>query len=157
MAATSAIAEANSETLAQAKMARAETRTIKEEISRLHAGVENNRQQNEVVSKALLEQTGQTVQKLERVADKIYYLRAAIKHLQQDTIWVKVSDWASPLFILLIAILIGGTVGWRLTINRYNVPNSVFAQQIIDWNLDRFLKCERDGNPKCTIYIVPPP
>ncbi|VEP15819.1 conserved hypothetical protein [Hyella patelloides LEGE 07179] len=157
MAATSAIASANSETLASAKIARTETREIKEEISRLHTGVENNRQQNEVVSKALLEQTGQTVKKLDKVADKVYYLRAAIKHLQQDTIWVKVSDWASPLSILLIAILIGGTVGWRLAYAKYDVPNSVFAQQVIDWNLDRFIKCFKEGNPKCTIYIVPPP
>lgn len=43
MAATSAIAEANSETLANAKSARDEAREIKEDILRLHAGVEADR------------------------------------------------------------------------------------------------------------------
>lgn len=157
MAATSAIAEANSETLASAKQVRNETEELKEEIVAMSAGVEANRRKNEVASKGLLEQTAQIVNKLDKVADRILYLKAAFKHLQQDTIWVKITDWASPLSIVLIAILIGGTVGWRLKANRYNVPNSVFAQQIIDWNLDRFMKCERDGNPKCTVYIVPPP
>ena len=157
MAATSAIAEANSETLTNARLVRDETEQLKSEIVAIGAGVEASRRKNEVASKALLEKTAQTVNKLDKVADKVFYLKAAIKNLQQDTIWVKITNWASPLSILLIAISIGGILGWRLAYSQYNVPNSVFAQQIIDWNLDRFIKCFKDGNPKCTIYIVPPP
>ena len=157
MAATSAIASANSETLASAKIVRDETEELKEEIVAMSADVEASRRKNEMATKALLNKTEQTVNKLDKVADRIFYLKAVMKNLEQDTIWVKITDWASPLSILLIAISIGGILGWRLADSQYNVPNSVFAQQIIDWNLDRFLKCERDGNPKCTIYIVPPP
>lgn len=157
MAATSAIASANSETLTNARLVRNETEQLKEEIVAVGAGVETNRRKNEVATSALLEKTAQTVNKLDKVADRVFYLKAAFKHLQQDTIWVKITDWASPLGVVLIAVSIGGILGWRLAYSQYNVPNSVFAQQIIDWNLDRFLKCERDGNPKCTVYIVPPP
>ena len=156
MAATSAIAEANGETLTSAKIARNETKELKEEIARLRAGVEAERRKNEVVSKAFLERTGETMNGLENAIVQIGRSGAAIKRLQKDTIMVKLADWFAPSWVVLIAVLIGGTVGWRLAANRYDVPNSVFAQQIIDWNLDRFLKCQRDRNPKCTIWIVPP-
>lgn len=157
MAATSAIAEANSETLANAKSACHETRELKQELSRLHAGVERNRQQNEAVSQAFLSKTSSTIGELENATVQILNLGVAIKKLQKDTVWMKVADWLTPSLTLLMMLSIGCSMGWLIAFKKYHVPNSVFAQQIIDWNLDRFMKCKRDGNPKCTIYIVPPP
>ena len=157
MAATSAIAEANSETLASAKSACDETRNLKQEISRLHAGVERNRQQNEVVSQAFLGKTKETLGGLENAIVHIHNLGVAIQRLQKSTVQMKMADWFIPFVGLCMTLSIGSTMGWLIAFKQYHVPNSVFAQQIIDWNLDRFLKCERDGNPKCTIYIVPPP
>ena len=156
MAATSAIAEANSETLAQAKNARTETEQLKEEIKALRAVVEADRQTNEVVLKHLLEQTGQNIKELKQAGREVNRSGAAIKKLQQDTIWIKLADWISPLWALLIAGLIGFGVSWRLMSIKYNSTINVLGREIMGWNLDRLIKCRNDKNPKCTFWIVPP-
>ncbi len=156
MAATSAIAEANSETLAQAKSARNETRELKEEILRLRAGVEADRKKNETVLKALLEGTGQNVRELKQAVREVHHSGAVIKKLQQDTVWIKLADWISPLWALLIAGLIGFGVSWRLQSIKYNSTINVLGREIMGWNLDRLIKCRNDKNPKCTFWIVPP-
>ena len=156
MAATSAIAEANSETLAQAKNARTETEQLKEEIKALRAVVEADRQTNEVVLKHLLEQTGQNIKELKQAGREVNRSGAAIKQLQQDTVWIKLADWISPLWALLIAGLIGFGVSWRLMSIKYNSTINVLGREIMGWNLDRLIKCRNDKNPKCTFWIVPP-
>ena len=156
MAATSAIASANSETLAQAKNARTETEQLKEEIKALRAVVEADRQTNEVVLKHLLEQTGQNIKELKQAGREVNRSGAAIKQLQQDTVWIKLADWISPLWALLIAGLIGFGVSWRLMSIKYNSTINVMGREIMGWNLDRLIKCRNDKNPKCTFWIVPP-
>ena len=156
MAATSAIASANSETLAQAKNARTETEQLKEEIKALRAVVEADRQTNEVVLKNLLEQTGQNIKELKQAGREVNRSGAAIKQLQQDTVWIKLADWISPLWALLIAGLIGFGVSWRLMSIKYNSTINVMGREIMGWNLDRLIKCRNDKNPKCTFWIVPP-
>ena len=156
MAATSAIASANSETLAQAKNARTETEQLKEEIKALRAVVEADRQTNEVVLKHLLEQTGQNIKELKQAGREVNRSGAAIKQLQQDTVWIKLADWISPLWALLIAGLIGFGVSWRLMSIKYNSTINVLGREIMGWNLDRLIKCRNDKNPKCTFWIVPP-
>ena len=156
MAATSAIAEANSETLAQAKNARTETAELKKELMALRAVVEADRQTNEVVLKHLLEQTGQNIKELKQAGREVNRSGAAIKQLQQDTVWIKLADWISPLWALLIAGLIGFGVSWRLMSIKYNSTINVLGREIMGWNLDRLIKCRNDKNPKCTFWIVPP-
>ncbi|MGK7950125.1 MAG: DUF6753 family protein [Xenococcaceae cyanobacterium] len=156
MAATSAIAEANSETLAKARQARTETEQLKEEIKALRAVVEADRQTNEVVLKHLLEQTGQNIKELKQAGREVNRSGAVIKKLQQDTVWIKLADWISPLWALLIAGLIGFGVSWRLMSIKYNSTINVMGREIMGWNLDRLIKCRNDKNPKCTFWIVPP-
>ncbi len=155
-AATSAIADANNETLAQAKIARNETRELKEDILRLRAGVEADREKNEAVLKGLLEGTGQNVRELKQVVREVHHSGAVIKKLQQDTVWIKLTDWISPLSALLIAGLIGFGVSWRVMSIKYNSTINVLGREIMGWNIDRLIKCRNDKNPKCTFWIVPP-
>ena len=155
-AATSAIADANSETLAKAIDARDETQELKEEILRLRAGVEADRKNNETILKALMEGTGKNVRELKQAVREVHHAGAVIKQLQQDTVWLKFTEWFSPLGALLIAGLIGFGVSWRLMSIKYNSTINVLGREILDWNLDRFLKCRDDKNPKCTFWIVPP-
>ena len=127
MAATSAIAEANSETLASAKSACDETRNLKQEISRLHAGVERNRQQNEVVSQAFLGKTSETINGLDNAIVQINRLGVAIQRLQKSTVQMKMADWFIPFVGLCMTLSIGSTMGWLIAFKQYHVPNSVFA------------------------------
>ena len=156
MAATSAIAEANGETLTSAKIARNETRELFEEILRLRAGVEADRKKNETVLKALLEGTGQNIKELKQAVREVHHSGAVIKKLQQDTIWMKFADWISPLWALAVVGIIGFGVGWRMNYLKYNGTVEVLGREIMSWNLDRLIKCQDDKNPKCTFWIVPP-
>ena len=156
MAATSAIAEANSETLAQARQASHETEQLKEEVKTLRASLEAERQHNNDILRALLERAGQTMRGLDRAVVEINHSGAAIKKLQRDTVWVKLTEWFSPLLALVVVGTIGFGVGWRLMLDKYNSTINVLGREIMGWNLDRFLKCRKDKNPKCTFWIVPP-
>ncbi len=156
MAATSAIASANSETLAQARQASHEAEQLKEEVKALRAVVEADRQTNEVVLKKLLEQTGQNIKELKQAGREVNRSGAAIKQLQQDTVWIKFADWVSPLWALLVAGLIGFGVCWQLMSIKYNNSLNVYGRKLMSWNRDRLVKCMNDKNPKCTFWIVPP-
>ncbi len=156
MAATSAIAEANSETLAQAKNARNETEQLKEEIKALRASLEAERQKNNEILRALLERTGQTMRGLDKAVVEINNSGAAIKKLQRNTIWVKLTDWLSPVVVLALWGMLGMAIGMRFS--EYLYPRSVklSGRELMEWNLARLIKCQKDQNPKCTFWIVPP-
>ena len=156
MAATSAIAQANSETLAQARQARTEAEELKEEVKALRASVEADRKKNEVVLKSLLERIGQTTKGLSTAVVEIDNSGAAIKKLQRDTVWVKLTDWFSPLLALVVVGMMGFGVGWHLMSIKYNDSLNVFGRNLMKWNNDRIIKCIDDKNPKCTVWIVPP-
>ena len=156
MAATSAIAQANSETLAQAKNARTETEQLKEELMALRASIEEDRQKNNEILRALLERTGQTMRGLDTAVVEINNSGAAIKKLQRDTIWVKLTDWVSPVVALVVVGMMGFGVGWHLMSIKYNDSLNVFGRNLMKWNNDRIIKCIDDKNPKCTVWIVPP-
>ena len=156
MAATSAIAEANSETLAQARQASHETEQLKEEIKALRASLEAERQKNNEILRALLERTGQTMRGLDKAVVEINNSGAAIKKLQRNTIWVKLTDWVSPVFVLALWGMLAMTIGMRFS--KYLYPRSVklSGRELMEWNLARLIKCQKDLNPKCTFWIVPP-
>ena len=156
MAATSAIAEANSETLAQALQVCHQASELKEEVMALHTKVEADRQANEDILKVLLQGIGQTIKGLEKAVVEINYSGAAIRRLQQDTFWIKWAEWFSPLWALLVVGVIGLGSGWWLMSLKYNDSTNLLGRRLVNWNIDRILKCQKDNNPKCTIWIVSP-
>ncbi|MES1026594.1 DUF6753 family protein [Gloeocapsa sp. BRSZ] len=156
MATTSAIAAANSETLSQARLATQSVEELKDEVVTLCTSVEADRRTNEDVLKVLLGRIGQTTGGLETAIAQMNGASTAITRLQQNTTWIKFADWFSPLAALVIALLIGAGGGWWAMSLKYNDSVNVLERNLVDWNGERILKCRRDNNPKCTVWIVPP-
>ncbi len=156
MATTSAIAEANSETLAQARQARNETEQLKQELIRLVSNIEADRQTNHNVIKAVLERVGMSTKELDKAVVQIDRSHSTIERLQKNTIWVKLTDWLSPVVVLGFWGMLCLGIGMRFS--EYLYPRSVklSGRELMEWNLDRLIKCQKDLNPKCTFWIVPP-
>ena len=156
MAATSAIAQANSETLTLAQDACARAEELKDEVMALRTSVEADRITNNNILKVLIERLGQTTGGLEATSREFDRSYLAIKRLQQDTVWVKFTDWFSPLTALVVVALVGFGSGCWVTWLKYNGSLDVLGRNLVNWNVDRILKCQDDKNPKCTLWIVPP-
>jgi hypothetical protein len=157
MAATSAIAEANSEVLNQSRATVGEAQQLKDQIQALRASVDKDRETNENVLKVLLERMGQSIGGLNTAIKQINKASNDIQKLQQGTALVKFADWFSPLFALLVALIVGFGGGWWAMWLKYSEPDSVLGRRLVQWNIERILKCQQDNNPKCTIWILPPP
>lgn len=115
MAATSAIASANSETLSQARLAALRAEELKDEVVTLRTSVEEDRKTNEDVLKVLLKRIGQTTGGLETAIGQINQASTTITRLQRNTTWIKFTEWFSPLAALVIVLVIGAGGGWWVT------------------------------------------
>ena len=156
MATTSAIAEANSETLEQVKETKQQNEELSKTLATLQAEAKADREKNIENMNALIVWMNKTVQRQENVNQQINDSYADLRKLQQKTLWFKFADWYSPLSALVI---VGGACfmagGW-LTFQKYNGAIDQLGRNIATWNLDRIVKCQDDKNPKCTVWIVPP-
>ena len=156
MAATGAIAEANSETLVQARLAIQRVEELKDEVVTLRTSVEADRQTNINVLEVVLGRLGKSTKGLETAIFQINGANTAITRLQQNTKWIKFTEWFSPLTALVIVLLIGGGVSWWVMSLKYNDSLNVIGRDLVNWNADRIFKCREDNNPKCNIWVVPP-
>ena len=156
MAATSAIAQANSETLTLAQNACARAEELKDEVMALRTSVEADRLTNNNILKVLIEHLGQTTGGLKATSREIERSYKAIQRLQQQTAWVKFTDWFSPLTALVVVALVSFGSGCWVTWLKYNGSLDILGRNLVNWNVDRILKCQDDKNPKCTLWIVPP-
>ena len=157
MATTSAIADANSETLSQARLTVRAATEVKTAFLALRSSVEQDKQTNKEVSKGLIEQSGQSTKKLVQAIEQLDGAAAALVKLQRHTTWIKVTEWFSPLVALLVAALVGAGGSWWVMNLQYNDSLNVLGRNLVKWNIDRILKCQEDKNQKCTLWIVPPP
>lgn len=156
MAATSAIAEANNETIVKAQQACIEARELKEKLISLLATVEADRQKNEMVSIGLLKRIGQTTKELNQTIIAIDNAGAVVERVQRDALRFGLTNWFPPMLALAIVGAIGFGTGWWSMRLKYNDPNNVLGRNLMGWNMDRLVKCQKDDNPKCTFWIVPP-
>ena len=156
MATTSAIAEANGETLERVGQTKQQSERILEKLTALGLNLEANEQRSDKSKQAFVDWVGRTIKELNQIALELRSSRSAIERLQQKTFWLKWADWFSPLLALTI---VGGASflagGW-LTYQKYNGYVEELGRDIMNWNLDRIVKCRQDNNPKCTFWIVPP-
>lgn len=114
-AATSAIASANSEVLSQSRATVTEATELLDQLMAFRATVETDRETNENVLKALLRKIGEITNKLETTQKEINDSRTALALLQQNTKWIKLAEWFSPLAALGLAAIAGAAVwGWGL-------------------------------------------
>ncbi len=155
-AATSAIAEANSETLAKAIDTRDEMRQLKNEIHSIYTNVLAAKQNNQIFVEVLSERAGESIGRLEYAMAQIDSSHERIQKLTINSIWVKLTDWFTPALVLFLWGVIFLIIGMRLP--EYQYPRSVklSGRELMDWNLARLIKCQKDLNPKCTFWIVPP-
>lgn len=156
MATTSAIAEANSEVLSKSKETVIEAQALKDQLTDLLTRVNEDRQTNKDVLENLIGRIGQSTKGLETALVKINGANTAITRLQQNTKWIKITEWFSPLAALVIALSIGAGGSWWLMSLKYNDSLNVIGRDLVNWNGERIFKCREDNNPKCTIWVVPP-
>ena len=96
-------------------------------------------------------------EQINRAINDAKHLRNDIQRLQTTTEWIRFGDWFWPLFMLFVMLIVGFGSGVWLTRFMYNDnPKNVLGRNLVNWNLDRILKCQRDENPKCTLWRVPP-
>lgn len=114
-AATSAIAEANTEVLSQSRATVTEATEVLDQLMAFRATIETDRETNENVLKALLRKIGETTLELDKTRKEIHDSHTAIAKLQQNTKWIKLAQWFSPLTALGLAAVAGALVwGWGL-------------------------------------------
>ena len=155
-AATSAIADANSETLAKAIDARDEMRRLKHEIQDMYARVLAAQQHNQNFVEVLSDRAAETIASLLYAKTEIDSSHERIHKLTVNSIWARLNDWFSPAVVLAFWGAICLLAGMHLS--EYLYPRSVklSGRELMDWNLARLIKCQKDKNPKCTFWIVPP-
>ncbi|PSB03111.1 DUF6753 family protein [Merismopedia glauca] len=156
MAAVSAISEANRETLKQAQDAVVEARRLKDEVLSARRAVDEDLKKQQEEFADLSEKIEVSKQGMERGSAQMHRAYVGIKNLQKNIVWLEFANWFSPLTALLIAFLVGAGCGWWAMWLKYNDDANVLGRNLVQWNLDRVLKCQEDDNPKCTIWIVPP-
>ena len=156
MATTSAIAEANSETLNRVGQTKQQSERILEKLTALRLNLEANEQRSDKSKQAFVDWVGRTTLELNQIALELRSSRSAIERLQQKTFWLKWADWFSPLLALTIVGGAGFLIGGWLTYQKYNGYVEELGRDLMSWNLDRYVKCREDNNPKCTFWIVPP-
>ena len=155
-AATSAIADANTEVLSQSQATVRVATELKEHLTAFRSSIETDRQTNEDVLKVLLKRIGQTTAGLETAISQINGANTEIAKLQRNTVWIKFADWFSPLMALAIVALVGfGSGIWVMSL-KYNDSTNTLGRNLVEWNLDRIIKCQKDKNPKCTLWMLPP-
>ena len=156
MTTVSAIAEANSETLEQLRQAKKQNEELLNEVKMLRAQANAEREKNIENMNALIEWVNKTNKEFKLTQQQIQSSQSDLRKLQQKTLWLKFADWYSPLSALIIVGAGCFVAGWWLTFQKYNGSLEQFGRDIVNWNVDRIVKCNDDKNPKCTFWIVPP-
>ena len=155
MDSTSAIADANSETLEQIQQTKKQNQDLKSKLTELDAKFDAREQKSIENMNALIAWVNKTTQKQEAVNQQIARSVSGIDQIQRNKIWLKIADgfWSLPALIAGISIFVGGT--WMIAYKKYNSPNAVFGRNLVELNVDRINHCFKTNNPKCT-FIMPP-
>ena len=156
MATTSAIAEANGETLERVGQTKRQSEQLLEKLTALQVNIDNNEQKSIKSKQAFVEWVGKTTKELNQIRQKLDRSHSAIEKLQLKTGWLKWAEWFSPLLALTIVGGAGFLAGGWLTYQKYNSHVDEVGRELMSWNLERYVKCLKDRNPKCTFWIVPP-
>jgi hypothetical protein len=156
MDSTSAIADANSETLEQVGQTERQIEQLLSKLTALKVNLDADEQQSLKSKRAFVEWLSKITGELNEIRQKLDSSHSAIERLQFQTFWLKWSEWLSPLLALTIVGGAGFLAGGWLTYQKYNTDVDKLGRNIISWNIDRYLKCQNDQNPKCTFWIVPP-
>lgn len=156
MSTVGAIAEANSETLEQVQNNKKQVEDLSAKLEELDAKLDERERKRIENANSVTKWANSTTQKQAKVNEQVAVLTSEIAKIQRNKVWLKIADvfWSIPALITFGLVLIGGT--WWFTSRGYYKPTTVFARDILDWNLDRIVHCQKTDNPKCTVWIVHP-
>ena len=163
-ATTSAIANSNNETVNQAQRATVGAEKLKDSVMALRSDVQEDKEILIEGMKLLMQRVDNSTggintatEQINRAINDTKDLHNDIHRLQTTIEWIRFGDWFWPLFMLLVMLTVGFCSGmWLMQFMYNNNPNNVLGQNLVNWNIDRILKCQRDENPKCTLWRVPP-
>jgi hypothetical protein len=141
MATTSAIADANGETLEQVQHTKRQIEELLKSVKMLGAKTETDNQKNVENMNALIKWMNQTIQRQEAVNLQINNSISEIGKIQRNKVWLKIADgfWSLPVLSVFFSITICGT--WWVAYKKYNSSNAVFGRNLVELNIDRINHC----------------
>jgi hypothetical protein len=157
MSTTSAIAEANQETLKQASSAALEAARLKEEVAVLCSSVKQEREIWANQMQVVLERVSEPIEDLKYANQLANLVKSEIQMFRSKAIWMQVFEWFTPLTALALATGAGFLCGLFVMLWKYNDAQNTLGRNIVEWNIDRIVKCQDSKNHKCTLWIVTPP
>jgi hypothetical protein len=156
MDSTSAIAEANGETLSENQKVKKETQDLVKSIELVRTQVDTDRQKGINSINAAIKWANNVTESQEEVNRQINKALVEIGNIQRNKIWLRIADvfWSLPALVASGLILVGGT--WMIAFKKYNSPNTVLGHDLVEWNVDRLNNCYETKNPKCTLFLSAP-
>ena len=115
MATTSAIAEANNETLNQVRQLKKQTEDLYDEVIAMRSTIEADKRKNYQVSKSLLDEVEQTTRGFKKVNARIDNSISTVKQLQKNATWLKLADAVASFPALIIVGLFSLGLGWWMS------------------------------------------
>ncbi|MGB5713470.1 MAG: DUF6753 family protein [Waterburya sp.] len=116
MATTSAIADANSETLSRVRQTKKQIENLYDEIMAMRATIEADRHKNHEVSQGLLHEVEQSTREFSKINARIERSVSAVKLLQKNATWLKLAEVISSFPALIIVGLFNMGLGWWLAL-----------------------------------------
>ena len=156
MATTSAIADANSETLEQLQQTKKQVENLSVKLTELDAKFDEREQRRIKDNNGVVKWANSTMTQQETVNHQVSVLISEVAKIKRNKIWLRIADGFYSFPVLTIGILIIMSATWWTASRKYNHPNNVFGREVVEWNIDRINNCRETNNPKCTFWIVPP-
>lgn len=156
MDSTSAIAQANSETLEQVQQTKKQNQDLKSKLTELDAKFDAREQKSIKSKHAFVEWVSKTTRELNEIRQKLDSSHSAVERLQLKTFWLKWAEWLSPLLALTIVGGAGFLAGGWLTYQKYNTSVDRLGRNIVNWSLDRIVHCQETDNFECNVWIKDP-
>ena len=156
MSTVGAIADASSENFERLQENQKQSEELFKRLTALQAETKAEREKQSENMNALIGWVNKTTEQLKLARQQIRDSHSELKLLQQKTFWLKLADWVTPLWALTIVGGVCFVAGGWLTYQKYNKSADLLGRNLIEWNLDRIVHCQKTDNPKCTVWIVHP-
>ena len=156
MATTSAIADANNETLEQLQQTKKQVEDLSLKLAELDAKSDRREQSRIEDNEGVVKWACLTMKKQQTVNQQVDTLLSEVAKIQRNKVWLKIADgfYSFPILVACMLIAIGGT--WWAASRKYNSSLNVLGRNLVTWNVDRIQNCLDTENPKCTLWIVSP-
>ncbi|MBD2303788.1 DUF6753 family protein [Nostoc sp. FACHB-190] len=157
MATVSAISEANKETLSQATAAAREAAQLREEIALLRQGVRQERETWTKQIQVLMDKVSEPIESLKYTTQLASLTKREVEKFQEKAIWMQVFQWFTPLTALAVTAGAGFVCGLAVMLFKYNNDQNTLGRNLVEWNIDRIIKCQQSKKHQCNLWLVTPP